>query len=393
MAKLDRYILKQILSTFIFTVIALCVIFIIVNLMETLDKFIDNHVSFYIIAKYYITYLPEILKILTPVSILIASLLVVGRLSNNNELTAARSGGMSLYRIIIPIGIIGVLLSGFQYLFNGWIVPAANEEKARLGQVYLNKGTNDDIITNIAFRSSANRNVLIQYYDAKDKIAQRVAIEDYKYENDITEEDDNSIQSANTKKAAVSSKAALTDGKPIPRLISRIDANHLKWNQDINSWEAINGTIRKMNDNGESITLEYFDNMPVEVNISDRQLARMNKKTDQLTFSELEDYIYLLKQGGKDIRKMEINYRSEQALPLANFIVILFGVSFASVKKRGGLAVQIAAAMVIAFSYLMCFQIAKPIGLVVDVSPVLVGWSSNIIFFIIGFITILKTRT
>ena len=57
MAKLDRYILKQILSTFVFTVIALCVIFIIVNLMETLDKFIDNHVSFYIIAKYYITYL------------------------------------------------------------------------------------------------------------------------------------------------------------------------------------------------------------------------------------------------------------------------------------------------------------------------------------------------
>ena len=110
----------------------------------------------------------------------------------------------------------------------------------------------------------------------------------------------------------------------------------------------------------------------------------MNKKTDQLTFTEMQDYITLLKTGGKDIRQMEIDYRSEQALPLANFIVILFAMPFASLKKRGGLAVQIAAAMVIAFYYLICFQLSKPIGLSIDISPFLVGWSSNILFFILA---------
>lgn len=380
MFKLDRYILRQIIFTLIFTIIALCVIFIVVNLMETLDKFIDNNVSLEIIIKYYIIYLPEILKILTPVSVLIACLLITGKLSNNNELTAMRSGGMSLYRIIIPMSLIGIILSFGQYIFNGWIVPAANEEKARLEHIYLNKHSGDDFITNIAFRSSPERNVLIQYYDANNKTAQRVIIEDYIYtfkENKVGAENSNITNKKN---------------KSIPYLKSRIEAKQLVWNSENHSWDAINGIIKTI-ENDETIKLEKFDKMSIDININYKQLAKMNKKTDQLTFTEMQDYITLLKTGGKDIRQMEIDYRSEQALPLANFIVILFAMPFASVKKRGGLAVQIAAAMVIAFSYLICFQLSKPIGLSIDISPFLVGWSSNILFFILGIITILKTRT
>ncbi len=380
MFKLDRYILRQIIFTLIFTIIALCVIFIVVNLMETLDKFIDNNVSLEIIIKYYIIYLPEILKILTPVSVLIACLLITGKLSNNNELTAMRSGGMSLYRIIIPMSLIGIILSFGQYIFNGWIVPAANEEKARLEHIYLNKHSGDDFITNIAFRSSPERNVLIQYYDANNKTAQRVIIEDYIYtfkENKVGAENSNITNKKN---------------KSIPYLKSRIEAKQLVWNSENHSWDAVNGIIKTI-ENDETIKLEKFDKMPIDININYKQLAKMNKKTDQLTFTEMQDYITLLKTGGKDIRQMEIDYRSEQALPLANFIVILFAMPFASVKKRGGLAVQIAAAMVIAFSYLICFQLSKPIGLSIDISPFLVGWSSNILFFILGIITILKTRT
>lgn len=369
MSKLDRYILKQIVLTLIFSIVALCIIFILVNLMETMDKFIDGKVSLDIIVKYYLVYLPEILKILTPVSILIACLLTIGRLSNNNEITAMKSGGMSLYKIIFPVSIFGLILSCGQYYFNGWIVPSSNEEKASIAQEYLHKYSDDGYIVNLAFRASPSRNVLMQYYDANNKTAQRIAIEDYEYVSHDNEE-----------------------VKTIPKLCSRLEARQLIWNDTIESWQAESGFIKKI-DGLDKVSVERFSSLPVEINISPRQLARMNKKSDQLTFDEMKDYIQLLKAGGKDIRKLEIDYRSEQALPLANFIVILFAVSFASVKKRGGLAVQIAAAMIIAFSYLLCFQLAKPIGLAVDVSAVLVGWSANILFFIAGIFTLMKTKT
>lgn len=380
MSKLDRYIIRQIITTLLFSIIALCVIFIVVNLMETMDKFIDAGVELKIIIKYYAVYLPEILKILTPVSILISCLLTIGKLSNNNELTAMKSGGMSLYRIIFPIAILGIVLSGMQYYFNGWVVPIANEEKEHISQVYLKKFSSDTYISNLAFRASPTRNVLIRYYDASNKTAQRVVVEDYIYVSE--EERDKSIKEVNK----------VENGGIIPRLISRIEARQMIWNEALNSWQLESGIVKKIYKDKE-IEVEKFTSLPIDINILPRQLSRMNKKAEQLTFDEIKSYIGVLKAGGKNIRKLEIDYRSEQALPLANFIVILFAVSFASVKKRGGLAVQIAAAMVIAFSYLMCFQLAKPIGLAVDVSAILVGWSANILFFIVGIITLFKTRT
>ncbi len=346
--------------TLVFAVMALCVIFIVVNLMDRMDKFMDANVPLEMIIKYYLVYLPEILKILMPVSILLAALFTIGKLSNNNEVTAMKSGGMSLYRILFPIAILGILFSIGQYYFNGWIVPVANEEKERFSQVYLNKMNISNSVSNLAFRDSPTRNVLIQYYDAQTKIANRIAIEDY-------------------------------DTGAAPRLNYRIEAQQMIWNDTANSWIAKHGIIKRIG--SSNVVTERFEEMPITMKIKDRQLEKINKKADEMTFDEVKEYILLLRNGGKDVRKLEIEYHAEQALPLANFIVMLFAVTFASVKRRGGIAIQIAAAMIISFIYLIFFKISQPIGLSMNLPPYMVGWSANMIFFVAGIITLLKTRT
>ena len=116
---IDRYILKQIFQTLFFALFTLCVIFIVVNFMERMDVFLDSKISIKIIINYYIVYLPEILKILTPVAVLISCLFTIGRLSNNNEITALKTGGLGLNRLIFPVAVAGLLLSVGQYFFNG----------------------------------------------------------------------------------------------------------------------------------------------------------------------------------------------------------------------------------------------------------------------------------
>jgi lipopolysaccharide export system permease protein len=369
--------------------------------MERIDNFMDSKVKIMTIIQYYVVYLPEILKILTPVSILISCLFTIGKLSNNNEITAMKSGGMSLYKLIFPISIIGILLSFGQFYFNGWIVPAANAEKERISEVFLNSRNLSNSVNNLAFRDSPNRNVLMQYYDTKNQKGYKVIIEDF-FNN--SENNENNLQNKINKK---------------PTISKRIEAKAISWNEKTNSWSLSEVIMRQIvrnnfseinsNDftkinssdiknsnkikNSEIIKTEYLAEMPINLNIKHEQLAKMNKKPKEMNFDEMQDYILVLKNGGKDIRKMEIAYRSEQALPLANFIVILFAVSFASVKKRGGMATQIAAAMVIAFSYLIFFEIMKPIGLATNISPILVGWTANILFLIAGIISIIKTKT
>ena len=112
-----------------------------------------------------------------------------------------------------------------------------------------------------------------------------------------------------------------------------------------------------------------------------------------MTFDELHEYIVLLERGGKDVRKQLIDYHGQYAFPFANFIVILFGVPFASVRKKGGIAIQIGAAMVISFVYLLFTEVSQTIGYASDMNVVLSGWMANILFFIGGIITIVKTRT
>jgi lipopolysaccharide export system permease protein len=365
MNRLDRYILKQILVTLLFALVALCIIFVVVNFMEMMDKFMDAKVPFSIIVEYYLVYLPDILTILTPVAILISCLFTIGRLSNTNEITAMKSGGMGLYRLLLPIATVGILLSAWQFYFNGWIVPNANEKKAYISHEYLKRDKGGGPINNLAFRDAPDRNVLMLYYDPYDKRGYNVTIEQYQPQE---------------------------TSHQMMRLLHQIEAKSIVWNTAKNNWTLRNGIERSISDDN-NISVKRFDTMTAKLTFGERQISKINRKTNEMSFSELREYIDLLRMGGKDVRQMEIEYHAAQALPLANFIVILFAVSFASVKKRGGLAVQIAAAMVIVFAYLIFSQLFKPIGLAMNLPAWFVGWFANILFILAGIGTIIKTRT
>ena len=73
MKKLDNYILKQFILTTVFGLITFMAIFLVIDLMENLDDFLDNNVTNEIIIQYYISFLPEIIKLMTPVAVLMAA--------------------------------------------------------------------------------------------------------------------------------------------------------------------------------------------------------------------------------------------------------------------------------------------------------------------------------
>jgi len=355
---LDRYILRQFVSTLFFAIVSLCLIFLVVNLMENLDDFIDKNVPNQIIVKYYVSFFPEILKILTPISVLIATLFSIGKLSTNNETTAMKSGGLSLYRLMLPLVVFAIALSFAQLYFNGWVVPVANKTKLEIERVYLKKAkAQGGTLFNLFFRDTPTKHVMMQYYHPTEQAGYQVAIEEYSDEF-------------------------------APRMRSRIEANRIIWNEG--KWKLENVMIRTFSDN--SVFVSSLDSLSISLNIKHEQLIKLQMLPDEMNFDEKRDYIKVLKMGGKDIRKNLIDYYSGFAFPFSNLIVMLFGVPFASVKKRGGIAIQITAAMVIAFSYLIFTEISKTIGFSMNINPMFVGWSANIIFFLASIVVLIKTQ-
>lgn len=357
---LDRYIIKQFISTFFFSIFALCIIFLVVSLLENLDDFLDRQAGFLVIARYYLYFFPEIIKLLTPVGTLMATLFTIGKLSTRNEVTAMKSGGMSLYRLMLPLIVLSIVLSLSHLYFNGWVVPRANTQKINIEREYLKQGGSRNVIYNLYFRDAPNRNVIMQYYNAEKKKGNRAAIEYY--------DDSNS-----------------------PRLTKRIEAGYLTWDDEKQVWNLINGIEREFSHN--SIRTERFDTLAVEINLTHKQIIRLQKDPSEMVVEEFRDYIDLIRRGGKDVSKQMIEYHAIFAFPFANFIVILFGVPFASVRKRGGIALQIGAAMVISFLYMIFIKFSQTLGYSLGVDEVLAAWFANIVFLIAGLIVIFKTKT
>ena len=99
MRTIDRYAVRQFVLTALFALLAFIVIFVVIDMMENLDDFLDRRATLGIIAMYYIYFIPEIVKLMIPVAMLLSALFTTGRFSTYNELTALKSSGVSLYRI------------------------------------------------------------------------------------------------------------------------------------------------------------------------------------------------------------------------------------------------------------------------------------------------------
>lgn len=360
MRLLDRYILRQYMATLLFALAALCVIFLVVNLLENLDDFMDRNTPASIILQYYLNFFPEIIKLLMPVAMLLASLFTVGKLANNNEITAMKSGGMSIYRLMIPLVTLSILVSLGQLYFNGWVVPVANQKKAAIERKYLDRGRQISSLYNLNFRDTPTRNALIQYYDDATRTGNKIAIEEY------------------------SSEAS-------PRIVRRIDAPSFRWDSTAREWLVFNATEHIFT--GDAIVAGTLDSVVVPLQTTPEDIIQLQRTTGELTFDELREYIELSRRGGKDVRQEMVDYYGQYALPFANFIVVLFGVPFSSGKRKGGLAIEIGAAIFISFLYLAFTKIGQTVGIAAGMDPVMSAWLANGIFFLAGIINLFRIQS
>ena len=231
---LDWYVIRQFLSTFFFTLIALSLLFVVIDLFEHLDKFIDRDVGLPMAVMYYIVYLPFMNKLLIPVATLLATLFGVGRLATTNELTAMRASGRSNLRFIAPYLVVASLLSLGQVYFNGWVVPMANAKKLAIERTELGEGSGGSLF-NLYFRDVPTRNVYIEFYDRDAKTARTVRIEEFGDANH-------------------------------PRLQWRIDAPTMHWDSVGRRWYAQNAERRTFL--VDSILYEVVDSADVPFTIS-----------------------------------------------------------------------------------------------------------------------------
>ena len=124
-----------------------------------------------------------------------------------------------------------------------------------------------------------------------------------------------------------------------------------------------------------------------------RDLARTERDAERLTIPEAEQYIAALRRAGADrLGRPLVSYYSKFSYPVANFILVVIGVAMASVRRRGGQAVQFGIGLFVAFVYLALQKLSEPFGYAETVAPVVVAWVPHLLFAAFAVFLIWRAR-
>ncbi len=137
MRLLRRYIIKDLLSPFIFSLLVIIFILFVQFLLRAIDRFLGKGIEPITILEYLFLNLAWIIALAVPMAVLIATLMTFGRLSEDNEITAMRAAGISFLKIIRPGLIFGTIVCLFLLYFNNFVLPEMNF-RARIlsGDIY-----------------------------------------------------------------------------------------------------------------------------------------------------------------------------------------------------------------------------------------------------------------
>lgn len=354
---LDRYILQKFIGTLLFALIAFSAIFIIIDLVGFLDKFIDRNVGFLIVIQYYLFYFPFIVVLTLPVATLLASLFSVGQLARYNELIAMQAAGISNYRILSSLVILGVFLSLLVAYVGERIVPYSNQKKKELYQTYVDKvGVRPKAQTkDISLQIEENRWLLVGFFDIENNIAFKVSIQRYA---------DN-------------------------RLIERLDAPQMSWENE--KWLLTNGYTRIFENDVEQA--QTFSELQLQdIRFKPEDIARVQKKSEEMSYWELKRFIEEVRRTGGKPDRWLVDLYLKISFPFANLIIILFGAPLAARKTRSGTAISFGISLFICFLYFGLIKVGQSMGHNETLHPLLGAWLGNIVFGIGAIFVLVRSN-
>jgi lipopolysaccharide export system permease protein len=368
MTILDHYIIRQFSIAFLFAMAAVLMIFLVIDMMEKLDDFIDANVPTPTIIEYYFAFLPEIVKLMTPVAMLLAALFVMGRMTNQNEISAMKASGVSLYRVLVPFLAVSLVVSLFSLYFNAWVVPKANQRKFSIERVHLQRSSDAGNRFNVFFQDGRTRLVSIGYFDAQRGLATRVSIQEFADTN-------------------------------LTVLVRRYDAREMEWiskqptlgETATGGWVLHTG-IRREFVGGQEL-LSSFEREPIgRLTITPEQIEKKLRKPDEMSYTQLKEFIENQRNAGQNVARWMVDFHSKISFPFASFIVVFFGVPFAANKRRSGVAIEFGICVAVTFIYLAFMKTSQVFGYNGDLDPLLTAWIANILFFAAAVVNLARVR-
>jgi len=129
---LRNYILKEFFHSFLLSLVVFTFVLLVGNIIRLADLVINKGVDLISVLKLFLFLIPWLLSFTLPIAVLTAVILTFGRFSSDGELTAMKASGVSVFRVSIPIIMLGIIFSFTAFFLNDQVSPNASFASRRV---------------------------------------------------------------------------------------------------------------------------------------------------------------------------------------------------------------------------------------------------------------------
>ena len=345
---LDVYIIKKFLLTFLMMFLLFIPIGILVDISEKIDKFKEHELSFTQILDYYSDFVWYYGYFLFPIFVFLSVIWFTSKLSSNSEITAILSSGISFNRFLRPYIISALIIFLFSAFSGMFIVPEKNKSFNEFQFKYLSKNKKDRDLSNLYKQISENEYIYVSSYNPTRSQA-------YNFSYELFNEN---------------------------KLLEKITARNIRWIENDSIFRLTDFFKRTFTDELEIIESRRIYDTIFNFNIDD--LSSLNYQAKALNFFELNDFIDEERASGSPLLNDHLLEKNRRfSIPFSVIILTLLAVSVSSFKRRGGIGINLAFGISLAFIFIFFDKFFSVLVVKTDLNAMIGAWAPNFVFFLI----------
>lgn len=352
MNKLDLYIIKKFLGTYIYAILLIMGIVVVFDVAEKIDDFIEKEAPLRaIVLDYYVNFVPYFANLFSALLTFIAVIFFTSKLAYSSEIIAILSSGVSFRRLMYPYMFSALLIAAFSFALSNFIIPRANRTRIDFENQYIKR----------------------YYANTEKNIHRQVRPGIYVYMRAF------SIQSQ------TAYNFAIEQFSPEGELMSKLISDQARWDSTKNKWDVTNYFIRTYNPESETVTRGL--SIDTSIYVTGKDFSQRMNVIETMNMFELDEHIAEQQlQGADNIEYLLIEKHSRMANPFSTFILTIIGVALSSRKVRGGMGLHIGLGVGLSFTYILLMRFATEFAASGMFGPLLAVWIPNIIFAVVAIV-------
>ena len=361
---MDRYLFTELFLPFIFgmgmfTSLALS----IGTLFDLVRRVTESGLPMGIAVKILFLKMPEFVVLAFPMSMLLASLMAYSRLSSDSELIALRSIGVSIYRLVIPSLLFGLVVTGIAFVFNDRITPAASYEALATLDRAIHQEQPPRQEQNIIYPEYGQ----VPLPDGN----QQTVLKRLFYAEEFNGSEMKGLTILDRTQTGVNQV---------------LTAERASWNISENTWDFYDGTVYLIAPDGSYRNIVRFRHQQLALPRAPLDLANQERKDGEMTIAQSRRYLEVLKLSGDDkkVRKLEVRIQKKFALPFVCFVFGLIGAAIGVRPQNTNKATSFGICVGLIFFYYLLSFLSESMGIWGALDPLTAAWLPNLLGLIAG---------